>query len=234
MEMSLAQKAINAALQGNWGEAIKFNLEILDITPNDIDSLNRLAKAYAESGKFDLAKKTAQKVLTIDPTNTIAQRCFDKWKVAKNGEVKSKEIVSPESFLEDPGKTKLVSLMNPGDNQVLAGLDSGDRVKLLPHPHSIAIVTQDNKNIGKLPDDLAARLKNLIKSGNKYDVIVKSVEAKQVTVFIREIERSQKVAGVQSFPTEKIEYVSFTPPELVHKDTPIMDTGEEEQAEEIS
>jgi len=226
MEMSLAQKAISLALRGEWSEAIKINLQILKLNPEDVDSLNRLAKAYAENGKIAEAKKTAQKVLNIDPLNNIAARCLAKWQTMKNGDIHPKSFASPESFLEDPGKTKLVPLMNLGDDQVLAGLDCGDMVKLATHPHSIAVVTQENKNIGKLPDDLAARLKNFIKSGSKYDVIIKSINIKEVVVFIR--------SDTFSFPTEKIEYVSFTPPELVHKDVPIMENGGEELAEEIA
>ncbi len=234
MEMSLAQKAISLALHGEWNEAIEINLQILQITPEDTDSLNRLAKAYAETGQINEAKKTAQKVLSIDPLNTIAVKCFAKWQTMKNGEINQKSFAAPESFLEDSGKTKLVPLMNPGDDQVLASLDSGDIVKLATHPHSIAVVTQENKNIGKLPDDLAARLNNLIKSGNKYQVLIKSIVGKQVTIFIRETERGEKSSAIQSFPGEKIEYVSFTPPELIHKDIPMMDNGGEELVEEIA
>ncbi len=234
MEMSLAQKAIGLALRGEWEEAVKVNLEILSLAPQDVDSLNRLAKAYAEVGKIEQAKKTAQKVLKIDPVNAIATRCFEKWQSVKDGVIQPKSFASPESFLEDPGRTKIVILVNPGDEQIIAGLDSGDLVKLLPHPHSIAVVTDTNKNIGKLPDDLAARLKNLIKAGNKYEVIIKSVESKQVTVFIRETERGENAPAIQSFPGEKIDYVSFTPPELIHKDVPLMENSGEEVVEEIA
>ena len=226
MEMSLAQKAINLALHSEWNEAIKINLEILDLSPHDVDSLNRLAKAYAETGKIDEAKKTAQRVLKIDPVNPIATRCFEKWQSVKNGSIHAKNSASPESFLEDPGKTKIVTLVKLGSNQVIAGIDSGDSVKLLSHPHSISVVTGNNKYIGKLPDDLAARINKLMKSGNKYEVLVKSANTKEVAVFIR--------SDAFSFPSEKIDYVSFTPPELVHRDVPIMsDVEEEAPPEEI-
>jgi tetratricopeptide (TPR) repeat protein len=203
MEMSLAQKAISLAINGEWNEATKVNLEILSFIPDDIDSLNRLAKAFAESGRIAEAKKTAQKVLKIDPENSIAIRCFNKWSLVKNGDSHTKNLASSESFLEDPGKTKIVNLINPGDAQVVSGLDSGDLLILVPHPHSIAVVADKNKYVGKLPDDLAARLKNLIKSGIKYQVLVKSIISKQVIVFIRETERGKKAPKIQSFPAEK-------------------------------
>jgi hypothetical protein len=47
-------------------------------------------------------------------------------------------------------------------------------------------------------------------------------------VFIREVERGKNVSSILSFPIEKIDYVSFTPPELVHKDTPEIEETEED------
>jgi tetratricopeptide (TPR) repeat protein len=233
MELSLAQKAISFALQCQWKEAVQANLEILRETPEDVDALNRLARAYSELGKLNEAKATAQKVLDIDPVNTIAQKCLDKWKSLKAGDKGAARTVDPEAFLEEPGKTKIVNLLNPGDAKVIGGLDSGDEVKLLVAPHRISVVTPDGKYIGRLPDDLAARLKNLIKSGNKYRVLVKSIEPKEIDVFIRETEKGEGVKNVSSFSTEKIDYVSFTPPELIHKEAPIAIGEDLEEAEGV-
>ncbi|HET7099092.1 MAG TPA: hypothetical protein VFI61_02575 [Patescibacteria group bacterium] len=227
MEISLAQKAVSAALNGDWKLAVKINLEIINLDQADIEALNRLARAYAEIGKINLAKETTLRVLKIDPINQIAVKCLERWKSIKSGAPNHKSKLSAESFLEEPGKTKIISLYNLGDAQILASLNSGDEVKLLPHPHSVGVVTLSGKQIGKLPDDLAARLNLLIKNGNKYQTLIKSVDVKDVTVFIREIERSTKQAKSASFPTERIDYVAFTPPELIHKDEPIMQTLEE-------
>lgn len=220
METTLAQKSIGFALSGEWEKAISANLEILKDNPEDTDALNRLARAYSEVGKATLARETTQKVLKIDPTNTIAQKCLEKWRSAKNGNKHTvNKITSPESFLEEPGKTKLITLVNPGDDKVLGSIDSGEEVKLLTSSHRVSIMTSDDKYIGRLPDDLAARVISHVKSGNKYQVIIKSSEPKDVTVFMK--------SDSPSFPTEKIDYVSFTPPELVHKDAPQMSTNED-------
>ncbi len=232
MDTSLAQNAINLALHGKWEEAVAANLEIIKLTPTDIDALNRLARAYAESGKIDLAKTTTKKALDIDATNPIALRCLEKWKSIKNGTTHTSITTPPESFIEESGKTKLVILLHPGDTKVLATVDSGDEVKLEPHPHSISVATTDGKYIGKLPDDLAARLRVLIKSGNKYQAAIKSINSKDVTVFIKETEKGPNLKNGTSFPTEKIDYVSFTPPELVHKDEVVTDTTEGPTSEE--
>ncbi len=223
MDSSLAQIAINQALTGSWTEAVKTNLEILKGDSENVDALNRLARAYTEVGEIDKAKKTSQKVLEIDSVNSIAIKCLEKWKSLKNGEKPSFTNISAESFLEEPGKTRMVNLMHLGDESIIAKLNSGDEVSLLPHQHRVSVVTMDGKYIGRLSDDLAARLRRLIKLGNKYQVLVKTVESKTVKVFIRELEKSEEAKDILSFPAEKIEYVSFTPPELVHKDEPIIE-----------
>lgn len=227
MDISLAQKAISLALQGDWTGAIVANQELLKINDSDIDALNRLARAYAESGKISLAKKASLKALELDPVNPIALKCLEKWKMVKvnpkSDNTKHTEPLIHENFIEESGKTKLVMLLHPGDSTVLAGCDSGDEVKLDTHPHSISVTTLAGKYIGKLPDDVAARLRNLIKSGNKYQAIIKSINVKDIVLFIKEIEKGPNVTTETSFPTEKIEYVSFTPPELVHKNESLMD-----------
>lgn len=232
MDTSTAQMAVSLALSGNWKEAIKINLGILDENPNDVEALCRLAKAYSELCKFSEARDITKKVLTIDPTNPIALKFQEKLKLAKKSKTEFKSQNTNESFLEDPGKTKLVTLLNLGKSESFANLDPGEEVKLSSYSHKVAITTIEGKYIGKIPDDISARIRNLIKEGNKYQVLIKSIEPKEITVFIREIERGPKVANVASFSPEKIEYVSFTPPELIHNDTPDVETAEESSAEE--
>jgi len=220
MDTSAAQIAITFALLGKWNEAVKANLEIISDNPDDTDALNRLARAYWELGKISEAESVTQKVLKIDPVNPIAMKCAEKWKSAEAGIAHTPNPTSTETFLEEPGKTKLITLLNLGDTKAFVNLDPGEEVKLASHAYKVSINTLDGKYIGRLPDDLAARLRNLIKAGNKYQVLMKSVDPKEITVFIRELERGPKAPDIPSFPTEKIDYVSFTPPELVHKDAP--------------
>ena len=185
METSAAQTAISLALSGKWEEAIKVNREIIRENPEDTDALNRLARACAEIGKKDEACEFTKKVLKIDPVNPIALKCIEKWKNGRGSSIHSQNVFSTETFLEEPGKTKLVSLLNLGEGKVFANLDPGEEVKLFCHAHKVSINTLDGKYIGRLPDDLAARLRNLIKSGNKYQVLMKSVDPKEIKVFIR-------------------------------------------------
>jgi tetratricopeptide (TPR) repeat protein len=231
MDSDLAQEAINAALNGKWNQAIEFNSRLLTSNPGDIDSLNRLARAYAETGDLKKAKITCQKVLKLDTFNTIARHALEKWKTLRKSsgtlgsrlaETYSAPPSGPQTFLEEPGKTKIVSLLFLGGPKILAKLDAADEVKLDSHSHRVIITTTDGKYVGRLSDDLSARLKRLIKFGNEYQAYIKSVMPNEVKVLIREVKRSKKISDVQSFPIEKIDYVSFTPPELVHKKDELM------------
>lgn len=208
MDSDLAQKAISAALAGNWKEAVLLNKKLLKEMPGDCDTLNRLAKAYFELGEVKKAKTTCEKILKIDPFDTIANKNFNKWKTFKSYKKDWRNHSRAANFLEEPGKTKLVPLLHLGDNKVLAKLNTGDEVKLTPHSHRVSVVNLEGKYVGRLPDDLAARLRQLIKAGNCYQVLIKSLETQNVRVFIRELSRAKKMAKTPSFPAERINYFS--------------------------
>lgn len=229
MKQDLAQKAVSVAISGKWEEALKLNKEILKTNPKDVDAHNRLARAFAELGNLPKAKSTANKVLKIDPFNSIAIKSLEKWKDLKAGETYKSGPSSPQAFLEEPGKTKIVSLIHLGDQKVLAKLDSGDEIRLNTRSHRISVSSTDGKYIGRLPDDLSARLRKLIKYGNEYQSYIKSADSKEVKLFIRETKRAEELSDIPSFSSEKIDYISFTPPELVHKKETFEDEVEDEE-----
>ena len=225
----LTQDAISAALSGDWEKAVTINKNIIKKDPNDTDALNSLSRAQAELGEFPAAKKIAHSVLKIDPFNSIASKALERWKGLKKKDAYSSRPSNAHVFLEEPGKTKIVSLMHLGGTKVVAKLDCGDEVKLNHHSHRVSINTVDGKYVGRLSDELSARLRRLISLGNEYKAFVKSADKKDVKVFIREVKRDKKLYDIPSFPTEKIEYVSFTPPELVHKKDEITIENVEEE-----
>lgn len=215
---SKAKEAISAALEGNWEKALKINEEILKENPEDIEALARLAKAYSETKDIKKAKETAKRILTIDPYNIIAQKCLKKWKksqLKKNNYTKS--CLKADLFIEEPGKTKIVKLIHPGNSKTLAELDPGDELKMKIHGHRINITTFGNEYVGRLPDDINSRLKKLIKLGNEYQVFIKSIEDNDIKVFIKETKKTKKTKKLPSFVIEKIDYISFTPPELTQE-----------------
>lgn len=228
MDADLAQKAISAALDANWKEAISLNQQILKDAPTDIDALNRLSRALAETGDLKKAKRVAEKVLKLDPSNSIATKALARWKGLRKVETASSSLRQADAFLEEPGKTKMLCLLHLGDVRLISKLNAGDEVKLSPHSHRVCVLTQDGRYIGRLPDDLAARLRKFISLGNEYKILVKSIEPDDVKIFIREVKRGEKVSNTPSFPIEKIDYISFTPPELVHKREVSFSAQEEE------
>jgi len=217
MEDILAQKAISNALNGNWEEAVNNNLQILKQSSKDIASLNRLARAYTELGQIKKAKATAEKVIKLDSINKIALRTLDKIKGLKDGESITSGPSSAKVFIEEPGKTKIVPLIHLGDPAVLSKLDAGDEVILDVHCHRVQVFTNKNDYIGKIPDDISLRIKQLTKLENVFQAIIKSSDSKEVKVLVREVSKGKKAKNIISFPSEKIDYVSFASPKLFGK-----------------
>ncbi len=208
MNHILAQQAIALALKREWKEAIEINREILRENPGDIDALNRIAKAFFEIGEINKAKDYTQKALVVDPLNSIAQRCLTKYLrigyLGTNGQTRETCYESSlEVFLEEPGKTKIIPLLHLGDCQVILSLDSGNLVQLFPSKHRVTICTPDGRYIGRLPDDMASRIINLVRGGNEYQAFIKSAMPDEVIVFIKEVKRTGRPINNPSFPFEK-------------------------------
>ncbi len=218
METNLAQDAITAALNGDWKKALQINELLLKDNPEDTEALNRTARAYAELGKIQKAREIVQKVLKLDPFNSIAQKAFDRWKGLKNGEASSSGPITSTAFLEEPGKTRIASLMHMGKKDTIAELDTGDEVHLNCHSHRVSCLSLSGKYIGRLPDDLSSRIRKLTNLGYEYKVFVKSVDMHEVKILVREVTRPSKLSNIPSFPPERIQYISFTPPELVQEE----------------
>lgn len=244
MSADLIPQAIDQALAGKWKEAIATNLQILKRTPGDIESLNRLGRAYLETGQKTKASQVYAKVLRKDKFNTIAAKNLQLLKtlqVERKGSP-SRSLAALPMFLEEPGITKTVSLVRLGDPKLVARLRPGDAVKLTARQHNVTLVSSTNAYLGRLPDDLALRLRTMMTAGNTYVAWIRSVEPHELKVFIKEIGRSPKYRHTPSFPlTEKLTYAAFTPPELVHEEKPDVSATEfqedetptpEEQAEE--
>jgi tetratricopeptide (TPR) repeat protein len=185
MDSDLAQDAINAALNEEWKKAIEINLRILKESKDDIDALNRLARAYAEIGEKQKAKSISKKVLELDPNNLIAARCLEKWNnFIKTDTNKQHAKNLANMFIEVGSKTKTITLINLGEQSVLRSLNCGDTVILSAAKHRVNILTADNKYIGRFPDNLAIKFINLIKLGTSFQSVIKSVDKNEVKVLV--------------------------------------------------
>ncbi len=192
--------AIQAILHGDWEKAIQLNLAILEENNQDIETLNRLAFAYTALGKIANARGIYQKVLDIDPCNPIALK-----NIKKLGDSNSRKneytpfTINNTMFLEEVGKTKVITLVNTAPPRVLRTLQPG--LPLILHIKRMKIFVLDEKQqfLGMLPDNSSKRLIKFIKGGNKYTTYIKSVENRIVTIFMREVKRSAKFKNQPSF-----------------------------------
>lgn len=200
----LKDKAIKAMLLGDWENATSLNKALLNENPNDIDALNRLAYAFVSLGKIKDAKETYKKVLKLDILNQIAIRNIKRlsgMNIKKN--VKSKNGIQPikynHTFLEETGKTKIVSLVNVAPSKIISSLTIGQSLILCIKRSKIFTQDQNKQYVGMLPDDIGKRLIKLMKGGNMYDAYIKSTNDRDVTIFIREIKRASRYKNYPSF-----------------------------------
>jgi len=229
---SLSASAIDAALEGRWAEALKLNNKIIKTEPENLDALNRVARAYFETGNLKQAQKYYSLALKVDSYNPIAQKNLKILKsFKKDGKYKtvdpanSQQIkISPSLFLQEPGKTKVVSLLKAAEPQKLSTLYCGMPVEMAAKNRGITILDGGGKYLGVLPDDLSYQIVRLIKGGNQYQAFIKSVRVNGLSVLIKEIYRSKKFKNQPSFldnhtyPRSDI-LTNFSNPETEETDT---------------
>lgn len=202
--LSLLQKlAIDAALNCKWEEAAQINQKLKTLDPENIPCLNRLAKALTELGSYNEAKKIYNEVLKLDPYNPIAAKNLKRITGLKddaphqNSELPQK--LSAALFLQEPGVTKIINLIKVAEPQKLSSLTTGMTVNVVPKNRGIVINALDNCYLGVLPDDISHQLLKLIKGGNKYQAVIKSIKSNGLTVLIRETYRSRRFKNQPSF-----------------------------------
>jgi len=102
-------------------------------------------------------------------------------------------------FIEEPGKTKVMDLINIADKKVITHLRSGEKLDLRIKRSRIFAYDMENQFIGMLPDDLCQRLIKFIDAGNEYEAYVRTVDSNKVSIFIRETKRVKKFKNQPSF-----------------------------------
>lgn len=204
---SLSEQAIDAALDCRWNEALSLNKKILKGDPKNVDGLARLGRVYMEMGRYNLARKYYSSVLTIDPYNPIAIKnlkiikSFKPGKYDHDGEFHTNGTskLSPSLFLQEPGKTKVVNLLNVAEPQKLSKAFCGMEVNLVIKNRKITIVDSAVNYLGVLPDDVSHHLLRLLRGGNKYDLYIKSIRVNGLSVLVKETYRSKRFKNQPSF-----------------------------------
>jgi len=201
----LEQKAIDAAIKFEWDLAIELNKKIIALEKKNVGAYLRAGFAYMQLKKFNEAKKYYKIALKIQSSNTVAKENLEKIKIL--GTRKTKKNITnnlnldPNLFLEIPGKTRTFFLVNLGQKNILAQVNTGEEVYLKPKRKKIEIRTKDNDYVGSLPDDISKRLIFFLKVGSHYRCFLKEISLNKVVIFIREEKKGQKVSRFLSFPT---------------------------------
>ncbi len=210
-----ATQAIQLALEQRWDEAITLNQEIISQNPTDVDALKRLAYAFLQHGDLQKAKKQYQEVLKIDKYNPIAKKALRKLEGSVTIEKSTFQgngtarIAPTKLFLEEPGRTKVVNLINLAPSAITCHLPIGQSVQLVAKKRGVEARLDERTYLGALPDDIAHRLGMLITGGNVYEAWIKQVGKNTLSIFIREIKRAPKLQNTISFTGASSNYIPY-------------------------
>jgi hypothetical protein len=227
----LKQAAIQAAKNADWAQAILLNQEIIDTYGNDLEAMNRLGLAFLKSKKIKEAKKIFNQVLSLDSSNIIANKHLNS---LKNKEISADIIFDQNNdFIEEPGKSKIVSLHRLTNKEQLKKIKIGQACFLQLKNRYISITDEHNKHIGALPEDISFRLSRLISNGNQYRCVIYKVNDKQCLVQIKETVRSKKNEQTISFPSKSQGSLLLPDDFVLEEDIPFEITGDDESEENL-
>lgn len=199
-----AELAIALAMQSRWEEAVTTNQSIIAVFPTDVDAFNRLGKACMELGRYDEARGAYGKALEIEPGNTIAKKNLLRLSELKGLAHRAAAVptgVDPKLFIEETGKTAVVTLQHLGTKEVLAKVTAGDRVLLKIQGRQLQATTLNDEYVGQVESRLGLRLVHLMQGGNRYEAAVTSVSEQHPKIIIREVYQAPEMAGRLSFPS---------------------------------
>ena len=197
-----SKQAIALAMQGRWREAVVANEDIIASFPGDVDAYNRLGRAHIELGDYALAKEAYTKATELDPYNIIAQKNLHRLAYLGEGagEEDDSDHVEPQHFIEETGKTGVVTLHKLAPLSVLAKIGAGDRVYLRVDGAGLNVENGRGEYVGQVEPKHGQRLIKLMEGGNRYSAALVSVSEERVMVLIRETFQDPSQAGQLSFP----------------------------------
>ncbi len=197
-----SKEAIALALKGEWEAAVQANQEILGAFPNDVESLNRLGKAFLELGRYNAARGAFANAVNLSPHNTIAKKNLERLDHLEDSSPQPKlsKVVTPHLLIEESGKSGVTILCKPGDDEVLVKMAAGDGVNLRIVDRSLVIEDCQGHYVGQVEPKLALRLMRLMEAGNRYEAAVISVDRREASIVIWETYHHPNNGASCSFP----------------------------------
>jgi len=178
----LTKQAIEAALKGNWKDAIKINTQLLEVKPDNLDTLARLGRAHLQTKEFSKAKKLFKKILDVDPINTIALKNY---KLAKEKiAVSNKAKLDPKVLLEEPGTSTTITLPIDSTKARIQKILCGQYLKLKLTRYALKFY-KENVLVGELTNtDIIQSLREAKTKDINVKATVTNIEKKHIRIVL--------------------------------------------------
>jgi hypothetical protein len=223
-----SKEAIDLAMQAHWHEAVVVNEELIQSFPGDVDTYNRLGRAYMELGKYAKAKDAYHKTVKLEPYNAIANRNLRRLNDLKDTGKPDLETdkVEPEGFIQEIGKAGVVALTDLAPKEKRALTVAGDKAKIKLEGSYLVAENGRGDYLGKIDPRQATRLIRLMLGGNKYSAVVVKSTAEGMTVMVRETYQHPSQAGKLSFsPKGVAEFRAYASDRVSKESEEEEDTG---------
>ena len=207
----LDREAVDLALKGDWERAAQVNRAILELFSDDVEAMNRLAKALIELGSYEEAGSVLDHLGEVAPYNNIARRNRSRLEQMR-AQVKTNDRAvatsrharraagAPQLFIGESGKSATTVLRQTPRRLSLALISPGDPVSLRLEHHALNAYADDDKYLGQVDPRLGHRLSRLIEGGNTYEAAVIGVNDEGISIIIHETHRDRSLQHVASFP----------------------------------
>jgi tetratricopeptide (TPR) repeat protein len=202
----LHERALAAARRGEWEMALAMNQELLTLDPDTAEVHNRIGKALSALGRYQEAHAAYTRASELDPHNIIAQRNLRRLDGLKETTVEEPgpHVVAPSyTFIEETGKTAMVSLASPTDRPVRTAMMPGDVVELRPdmEARTVTVYNSAGEYLGEIEPRIGERLVELMQGGNHYVGAVLLHEEDTLRVILHEVYQDPAQSDKLSFPT---------------------------------
>ena len=199
-----SREAIDLAMRGEWAEAAQVNRAILDLSPTNVEAMNRLGKALLELGQPEQARDVFLSALVLHPSNPIALKNVARLRAEAEGQ--GRADASRPAWARARASGRLIAESTKSAEVVL--LSAGAPAAAMPGAsvtlgfRGAVVVVSDEYGacLGLLPPSVSRRLSALMSGGNEYEgVVVSAGDDGAVRVLLRETYQHPSQRGKASF-----------------------------------